>query len=138
MMKIPLREINKLRRGIQQVSSSYGLALQRVPDWAWLPQYVNNPKPIEVWRSYKYLVQVYDEQARIVRLSICRAAIKPDGTWDDGLTWDELQRLKAECGRGDLDAVEVYPSGKDVVNVANMRHLWVFPTALPFKWVDGK
>lgn len=48
---------------------------------------------------------------------------------------NDLQRLKRECGRGDLDAVEVYPRDCDVVNVANMRHLFVFESCLlPYVW----
>jgi hypothetical protein len=42
--------------------------------------------------------------------------------------------LKRECGRGDLDALEVYPVDPDIVNVANMRHLFFPPTPLSFKW----
>jgi hypothetical protein len=36
------------------------------------------------------------------------------------------------------DAVEVYPPAGDVVNVANMRHLWVLRDRLPFAWRGGK
>lgn len=45
----------------------------------------------------------------------------------DGITWDDLQWLKAAVGFGDREAVEVFPRDCDVVNVANMRHLWVLP-----------
>lgn len=31
-------------------------------------------------------------------------------------------------------AVEIYPAERDIVNVANMRHLWVLPERLPFGW----
>jgi hypothetical protein len=48
-----------------------------------------------------------------------------------------LQRLKAECGYADRDAVEVYPRERDVVNVANLRHLWVMREPLAFAWRGG-
>ena len=33
--------------------------------------------------------------------------------------------------------MEVYPRTADLVNVANMRHLWVLPELLPFAWRKG-
>ncbi len=69
----------------------------------------------------------------LVRLSINRTTIIGD-RWADNITWDELQRIKNECGYTLHDAVEVFPAEKDVVNVANMRHLWVMKDPLPFAW----
>lgn len=43
-------------------------------------------------------------------------------------------RLKAECGRGDKWAVELYPPDEAVVNVANIRHLWLLPEPPAFGW----
>jgi hypothetical protein len=84
----------------------------------------------EVWRSRGFLVQVYSATDGVERLSICRTSV--DG--GDPIAWEDLQRLKAECGRGDREAVEVYPRDCDVVNVANMRHLWVLTRGMPFTW----
>lgn len=91
------------------------------------------PKLIEIWRSRRFLVQVYSEGAGIERLSINRTDATSSG-WADGITWDDLQACKSQCGRGDRDAVEVYPRDVDVVNVAKMRHLWVLPGLLPYVW----
>src|SRR5690606_15920558 len=91
-----------------------------------------------VWRSRDFLVQGVKEPAGIIRLSICRTNLDRKGDWTDGITWDQLQRLKSEAGFGDLDAVEVYPAASDVVNVANLRHLWVFPAPLPFAWRNNR
>lgn len=90
---------------------------------------------LEAWRSRDWLVQVFEDGGTL-RLSVCRTALAPRGErWADGISWDDLQRLKRECGRGHLDAVEIYPADRDVVNVANMRHLWlVEPGVLPFAW----
>jgi len=90
-------------------------------------------KPKEAWRSKRFLVQVYDERDGIERISVCRTSVCGD-RWEENITWDELQQLKRECGRGSLDAVEVFPNDKDVVNVANMRHLFVLPMPLLFAW----
>lgn len=54
-------------------------------------------------------------------LSIQRA----DGR--EGIPWDVLQWVKGQLGYGAHEAVEVYPPDKLLVNVANVRWLWVLP-----------
>lgn len=82
------------------------------------------------------MVQEFHAKApAIVRLSINRAAINSSGGWQQDITWEELQRLKREAGYGDHDAVEIFPADADVVNVANMRHLWIVAGgSMPFVW----
>lgn len=87
----------------------------------------------ELWRSRDFLVQVHKEPDGYERLSVCRTTHNGE-TWHEGISWDELMQLKRECGRGHKDAVEVYPADKDVVNVANMRHLWLPLAPLWFAW----
>lgn len=43
---------------------------------------------------------------------------------------------QSAAGYGDRDAVEAYPKNSDVVNVANIRHLWILPNHadLPVFW----
>ena len=41
--------------------------------------------------------------------------------------WDILQRVKNEIAGVEAVAVEVYPPQGEVVDQANMRHLWVLP-----------
>lgn len=106
----------------------FGDTLQRISEGLWPAgaKSVGRP-PREVWRSKDYLVLVYVEGVH-ERLSVCRAALSADGLrMADGISWDELQRLKSECGRGDCWATEIYPPDEAVVNVANMRHLWLIP-----------
>lgn len=93
----------------------------------------NDRKRIEVWLSDKYLVQVFDE-GHSLRMSVNRVTTGGDSKWDDGLSWDELQDIKGSIGRGNKYAIEVYPRDCDVVNVANMRHLWILPKMLPIGW----
>lgn len=45
----------------------------------------------------------------------------------DGITWDELQRLKDEHLGPDVLAVELYPPACRLVDEVNMRHLWEVP-----------
>lgn len=75
----------------------------------------------------------------LVRLSVLRTTLDPQaGRWVDGITWDELQSIKAECGYGQHDALELYPPDSDVVNVANLRHLWVMRELQTFAWRGGR
>ena len=90
---------------------------------------------MEVWRSRGFLVQVY-YQGEVKRLSVCRTTIKQNGNWAEEITWNDLQALKEQCGYGDKAAVEIYPPDKDIVNAANMRHLWVLDTPPDFMWKD--
>jgi hypothetical protein len=90
-------------------------------------------QPVEVWRSREFLVQVFQEKDGIERLSVLRTEHDGDD-FIDGIAWGDLQRLKRECGRGGKDAIEIFPADVDVVNIANIRHLWVLPEPLPMAW----
>lgn len=118
------------RRLMEKQNAQQPQILQPVPRGQW-PE--NPPRLIEVWRSRSFIVQIYTEPDDYLRMSICRTT--HDGhDWVDQVTWDELMRLKRECGRGDVDAVEVFPADRDIVNVANMRHMFFPPAPLSFKW----
>lgn len=100
---------------------------------------------VRVWRSRHFLVQLYEEAVpdregttkAMLRLSVNRSRVRRDGSWEDGITWDELQRLKDEAGLGDMWAVEVYPAEGHVVQDANMRHLWLLPERPLFAWTSA-
>jgi hypothetical protein len=89
---------------------------------------------VKLFRSRRFIVQVHKISESMIRLTINRTEVV--GTrWKDGVSWDELQLLKRQAGYGDKDAVEVFPADRDVVNVANIRHLWVYlGEKIPFAW----
>lgn len=96
---------------------------------------VCSPKMIRALRNRDFLVQVFAEDNEVLRLSIQRCAFdRASGRWVDGITWDDLQHLKTLAGYGDKPALEVFPPDGDVVNVANIRHLWIVPLAPEFMW----
>jgi len=97
---------------------------------------VSNP-PIRAWVSRDFLAALYDDRGTM-RLSINRAELTNDGNWKANITWDELQSIKAQCGYGNLWAVEVFPPDRNVVNVANMRHLWILPNKPFYGWAGGE
>jgi hypothetical protein len=47
-------------------------------------------------------------------------------------TWHEMQRIKDEIAGPEATAVEVYPPRDEIVDDADMFHLWVLPAPLPF------
>jgi len=120
------------RRALEAENRKQPSALRRIPEVEWTPLY-RPDRIVEVWRSRDFLVQIFQEPGGMERISVCRTSLA-GGKWVDGISWDDLQRLKRECGRGGMDAVEIFPADRDVVNVANMRHLWVVPNGVDFKW----
>lgn len=121
------------RRQLERNNAKLPERLQDIPRDQWP---ANAPPTImRVFRSRDFLVQEYEPPSAhvIARLSICRTSISGN-RWKDGIAWEELQRIKSEVGYGDADAVEIYPADDDVVNVANMRHLWVMAAPVPFAW----
>lgn len=127
------------RRTLERENSKLPINLQQVPKESW-PQYPPGTSkiPYALWRSRNFLVQCYQEHDGITRLSVARSEIDPaTGRWKDGITWDELQSIKRQVGLAEYMAVEIYPADKDIINVANMRHLWVMRDPLPFAWKKG-
>lgn len=112
------------------------MSFVKVPKRRWPSQ---RPGLTEVYISSEFLVQQLDEGDGVIRLSICRTAMdSSNGRWVDGISWDELQRIKSQVGFGDKCAVEVFPEDSNVVNVANMRHLFVLPDRPSFVWTSSR
>ena len=110
------------------------IRMKKVPERLW-PQNCHDPKRKSVWQGSGYLAQVFEAENGIYRISINRVERNWDGQeWADSIPWDDLQDIKNAVGFVGMDAVEVYPKKKDVVNVAPMRHLWVMTEPLPFAW----
>lgn len=115
------------------MTKAYGRKMEPVPrdEWPFFPEF--ETVVLNVWQSRDYLAVLYQQRAdgmkRLTVNSTRRMRVpysrKPDGTdWRDGITWDELQRVKNETLGPDVWCVEVYPPEAEVVDVANMRHLW--------------
>ena len=93
--------------------------------------------PFEVWRSRHFLVQLFNEDG-VTRITVNRTH-KPNGRdWAEGVSWDDLMQVKREIGRADLWAVELYPPDQHIVNLANMRHLWLLDEPPAFGWRRSK
>lgn len=93
---------------------------------------------ISVWQSRDFLVQLFSEADFVLRLTINRTKLLPNGSFADAITWDELMAIKRDCGFPDKWAVEVFPDDRQIVNVGNMRHLWLLPSRPSFAWCDRR
>lgn len=80
--------------------------------------------PVKVYKNDEFLVQIFKFEGEPTRLTVNKIKRKND-KWVDGITWDQLMHVKRMVGYADHCAVEIYPPDQDIVNVANMRHLWV-------------
>lgn len=96
----------------------------------------DGPAPERCWVSRKFLVSMYVEES-CLRMTVCRTEIDNTGNWVDKITWDELEAIKEEIGYGDMWGLEIYPPLDEVVNVANMRHVFLFPDKPDFAWAKN-
>lgn len=129
-----------VRSALRTEGQLYPESLIAVPETEWPPPHPGGKYPVAVWRSRRYLVLQYAAPAlnavEVRRLTVCRTTLRRDGHWDEGISWDDLQRLKRESGHGDWYAVEIYPRERDLVRVANMRHLWLLAEPLTLGWFE--
>jgi hypothetical protein len=99
---------------------------------------MSETKQTHVWHSRKFLVQMFDETPfqgiDTRRISVSRVTLKDDGRWEDGVSWEELMQVKREIAFGDWYGLEIFPRDADIVNVANMRHLWLLGVPLNLGW----
>jgi hypothetical protein len=125
-------QINRRSVLIATENSLWPDTLTEIPRSEWPT--TNIPKGlVRVLRNKRFLVQEYEPVNGSVRLSVSRTTESSEraGSCEDGISWDELQSLKSQAGFGNRDAVEIYPPDGDLINVANMRHLWVLDEPLP-------
>lgn len=122
------------RAAAREATKGQPVHLVPVPreDWPAYPPGDSRP-PLEVWRSRAFLVQVYAvaELGAELRITVQRSDRKA------GISWDELLEVKAQIGRGDTPAVELYPPTSHLVDVANMRHLWTLAELPAWTWTPS-
>lgn len=128
------RETLHKRLHLMRTNAVLDPVLREIPREQWPHSLVSGAERVAVWRSAQFLVQFFEERG-CLRMSVNRAELNRAGDrWKDGITWDELMEIKRGCGFGDKEAVELYPRDADVVNVANIRHLWFLPEPVAFAW----
>lgn len=118
------------------------LAAEKKARWSgnWgLWEVLDLPAPPD-WQQGGWLGEV-----RTVHRNRCWSVLDralPDGTRHLAITslsqirptWWEMQRIKDELAGHSATAVEIYPPSNEVVDGANMYHLWVVATPMPSLW----
>ena len=131
-------EVRAKRAILRQQNALFPETLVPMPKEQW-PEGFGQTLSIEtiaVWRSKHFLVQyVLEKENYYSRLTVNRTSLNAKGeSWEDGITWDELMEIKRQCGFESSWAIEIYPPTHQVVNVANMRHLWLSAAAPAQAW----
>ncbi len=129
------------RKHLKKSNRQYGTDFTTIPREEWgedggLPALAS--RRVAVWRSRDFLVQSFlpECQEVLLLLGVNRTMILDDGRWADGITWDEMMQIKRSVGFGDVAAVEAFPPDRDVVNVANIRWLWLLVSRPAWMWRD--
>lgn len=91
----------------------------------------NSISPEQFWFNNRYSVQVFRKftaWGEILHLLVREHNASADVPWRD------LQRIKDDLVEPERTAVQVFPARADLVDQANLYHLWVLPQAmtLPF------
>jgi hypothetical protein len=124
---------------MRKQAKAWPAQLEEIPQNEW-PARPGLKRPLNVWRSRQFLAQLHEAAPlngiQVRQFTVNRVTIGSDGHWTQDITWDELQRCKRETGYGDWYALEVYPRDRDLVHVANMRHLWLLSEPLPIGWFE--
>lgn len=105
-----------------------------------IPQQGEHPDKdfIKAMRNKDFFVQIFKEE-HATRLSINRTELNKAGTrWRDGITWDEIYNIKNQLGYKDKCAVELYPPENKIVDVANIRHIFVLDNPPAYMWMKLK
>lgn len=94
----------------------------------------NSPSCSEAYINSQYVVTVFISTIEFLgwKGDIKHLVIKPI---DDGTIinhWKVLQRIKNEVCGEEFNAIEIYPKEQNLVDGANVYHLWVFPEDFNF------
>jgi hypothetical protein len=92
--------------------------------------------PEACFRNRSFFVMLFMDDSDgtpYLRMSVNRTELDNDGGFKGGMTWDELMAVKRGIGFADLWMTEVYPPDEDIVNVANIRHLFLVNQP-PYAW----
>lgn len=116
-----------------------GAAMRRKQGWTW--ERIDDPPDMpDSYRGFVcahinafYVVQLFDVPTDIGLVQ--HLIVRPNvGGKNREPPWRDMQRIKRELVGPDAEAVQVYPRERDIVDSADVYHLFVLPYdhALPF------
>lgn len=80
---------------------------------------------LDVWLSKDYLAILYQQRIDGKKRLTVNKTHKNGKRYRDGITWDELFRIKNECLGPDVWCIENYPSQDKLIDLENQRHLFI-------------
>lgn len=94
---------------------------------------INRPEQQEMWKNDLYTVVVTRNDKGVHHLSIRRNDRKP------AHDWRHFQQIKNDIAGESIEAIELYPAERRLVDTANQYHLWCLPPGqtFPFGFING-
>ena len=132
--------MSRTNRQARRAMDFKSLAAQGWSSWEWRNDLVGHPEAMSGMKccclNNRYSVQFFEQitaWGKVDHLLIRRHDGKANVPWAD------KQRIKDELMGADRTAVEVYPAVVDLVDEADVYHLWVLPEGmkLPFGLSKG-
>lgn len=136
LSKRTLPNWKNVNREMARENARFGREFIQIPEEQWPEgsKAAGGDRPIAAFRNARFFVQVCREENGAVRISVNRTQIDETYNFVGGITWDELFIIKNEIGYADKDCIEIYPAESKLVNVANIRHLFILETPHPLNW----
>ncbi len=88
--------------------------------------------PERAHKNSMFVVQIYREPCSWGDVKLCMIRRNDESA---AVSWSDRQRIKNELFGVEAVAVEVFPAESELVDDANMFHLWILPEGfeLPFR-----
>ena len=120
-----------LEKAKRMLIATYPETLEKVPENDPNLPYTSHPQDLDsIWRSKKYTVMVWNVPAG-KKMTISRNEWDSHtGRYKDSILWDEIMEIKRQIGFGEQNAIEFYPPDSEVINIANVRHIWLLPKSI--------
>lgn len=117
-----------LEKAYKLLIQTYPDTLEKVPENDPNVPYSSHPEDIKaIFRSKKYTVILY-KMNKITgrqRFSITRNEwSSKERRYVGNISWDEIMEIKRQIGLGDVECWEYYPKDSEIINEANMRHIF--------------
>ena len=117
-----------LEKAQKLLIASYPDKLEIVPENDPYIPYSSHPEDIKtIFRSKQYTVILW-KQNRFdgkQRFSITRNEwSSKERRYVGNISWDEIMEIKRQMGLGEVECWEYYPKDSEVINEANMRHIF--------------
>lgn len=116
-MKPPHKRTAFERKLLRRSSKKWSAWVSR-PEWATHPDALKGC--VKCWPNDRYGVQL------IVSNGLHVLMVRRHDEGDD-FPWRDLQRIKDELVGEDREAVQVFPKKSEIVDEADMAHIWLVP-----------